>query len=236
METDTRTDETFQGPSFTIEVDLGCPGQPKLTECIRAAQEAWHRLSSGHTFQDWLLVGKACQLLRVEAMRTAHTNKPEGRRYNEEFSDLLEANGFAGIDRAVRSKLFFILDNIAEIEKWLATVPANKRLTLNHPQTIWRAYQRTVVRRPDDGKEKKPSHIEQLKAALIESEEAAAKFKREAERRIPFTRQDTARDIAGVVFRTVSPSKAREVARELNRLARSAEQQDAPQATVEVRV
>ena len=96
---------------------MSCPGQPILSECIRAGQEAWQRLSSGQTRQDWLLVGKACQLLRIEAMRAAHTNRPEGRR----------------------------------------------------------------------------------------------------------TRQDTARDIAGVVFRTISPSKEREVARELNRLVRAAE-------------
>ena len=52
-------------------------------------------------------------------------------------------------------------------------------------------------------------------------------MKREVERGAPFTRQDTARDIAGVVFRTISPSKAREVARELNRLVRAAEAAEA---------
>lgn len=138
-----------------------------LSECIRAGQEAWRRLSSGHTRQDWLLVGKACQLLRVEAMRTAHTNKPEGRRYSQEFSALLKVNGFDAIDKSTRSRLFFILDNLAEIEKWLAIVPANKRLELNHPHTIWRAYQRAVVKKPDDAAPKKPSHVEQLKASLL---------------------------------------------------------------------
>jgi hypothetical protein len=236
MHTDIETDSTFQGSFYTITVkrpdDLGCSEQPKLTECIRVGQEAWHRLSSGATRQDWLLVGKACQLLRVEAMRTAHTNRPEGRRYNQEYSDLLKANGFAGIDKAVRSKLFFILDNIAEIEKWLATLPANKRLELNHPHAIWRAYQRAVVK-PDDGKEKKPSHVEQLRVSLIESQKENAKLKREAERGTPFTRQDIARDIAGCVFRMISPSKAREVARELNRLVRAAAAED--QTAIEVR-
>ena len=216
MDTGTRTSAAFQAYHAH---NIGCPGQP-MNECIWAGQEAWYRLSSSHTWRDWLLVGKACQFLRTEAMRTAHANKPEGRRYNQEFSDLLKANGFDAIDKSTRSRLFGILDNIDDVEKWLATVPANKRLTLNHPHTIWRAYQRIVVKKPDDAVPKKPSHIEQLKASLIESQEEAAKFKREAERRIPFTRQDRACDIAGVVFRTISPSKAREVARELNRLAR----------------
>ena len=132
METDTRTDLTFQAPLHTNRMsrpdNMSCPGQPMLRECIRAGQEAWQRLSSGQTRQDWLLVGKACQLLRIEAMRTAHTNRPEGRRYSQEFSDLLKANGFDAIDKSTRSRLFCILDNIADVEKWLATVPANKRL------------------------------------------------------------------------------------------------------------
>ncbi|MGC2337903.1 MAG: hypothetical protein WA625_19315 [Pseudolabrys sp.] len=222
MDTGTRTDPTVQGSLPTITMirpgDMSCPGQPILSECIRAGQEAWQRLSSGHTRQDWLLVGKACQLLRVEAMRAAHTNRPKGRRYSQEFSDLLKANGFDAIDKSTRSRLFHILDNVDAVEKWVATVPASKRLELNHPHTIWRAYQKTVDKTYDDGK--KPSHVEKLKTSLIESQEENAKLKCEVERGSPFTRQDTARDIAGVVFRMISPSKAREVARELNRLAR----------------
>ena len=207
-------------PLAIIDLNIGCPWQLMLSECIRAGQEAWHRLLSGHTRQDWVLVGKACQLLRAEAMRTAHTNKPEGRRYNQEFSDLLKANGFDTIDKSTRSRLFCILDNVGDVEKWLATVPANKRLTLNHPHTIWRAYQRT--KKSDDIPAKKPSHVEKLKTSLIESQEENAKLKREVERGSSFTRGDTARDIAGVVFRMISPSKVREVARELNRLVRQA--------------
>jgi hypothetical protein len=213
-------------PFAIVDLNIGCPEQPMLHEIIRDGQEAWQRLSSGHSRHDWLRVGKACQLLRTEAMRSAHTNKPEGRRYNQEYSDLLKANGLDGIDKATRSRLFAILDNIAEIEKWLATVPANKKLHLNHPNSIWRAYERTVVKKPDDSTPRMPSHAEKTRLALIESQEESAKLKRELELGSPFTRHDTARAIAGVVFRiTVSPSKAREVARELNRLARSADVQ-----------
>ena len=230
MQTDSETDSTFQGSFYAIKIkqpdNIGCAEQPMLNECLRAAQEAWQRLSSGHTRQDWLLVGKACQMLRTEAMRTAHSNKPEGRRYNQEYSDLLKANGFGGLDKAVRSKLFFILDNIADVEKWLATVPTNKRLTLNHPHTIWRAYQKTVTNKPDDTAAKKPSAFEKNRLALIESQEQCAKLQRDVERGSPFTRQDTARDIAGVVFRMISPSKAHEVVRELNRLVRAAKAEE----------
>jgi hypothetical protein len=170
-------------------------------------------------------------------MRTAHANEAIGRRYNQEFSDLLKANGFDAIDKSTRSRLFGILDNIDDVEKWLATVPANKRLTLNHPHTIWRAYQRTIVKKSHDNTPKKPSHTEKLTASIVALEEENARMKRAIERGGGdlWTPQDTPKDIARVIFGTISRSKAREVAREINKLVREVEKATAPQTTVEAR-
>jgi hypothetical protein len=204
-----------------------------LDECIRAAQEAWKRLSSGHTRRDWMLVGKALQLLRIEAMHTAHCNKPEGRRYNQEYSDLLKANGFDGVDKATRSRLFAILDNSAEIEKWLATVPANKRLQLNHPNSIWRAYQKTIFKKPDDAKPKR-SLVTKLNESVVRLEEENTRLKREVELGAPFTPNDKPGDQAAVVWRMIhcSPMAARALCRALNKLARAAEAEaDAPRTS-----
>ena len=87
--------------------NLGCPDQPKSdNELIRLGQEAWTRLTSCQSWNDWLLVGEALLVGRTECMRVAHTNKPEGRRYNEEFSSWLKATKFDGIDKSTRSRLF----------------------------------------------------------------------------------------------------------------------------------
>ena len=102
---------------------------------------------------------------RAEAMHTAHVDKPEGRRYNQEISYLLKANGLDDIGKADRSKLLFILDNIVEVERWLATVPANKQLKLNHPHTIWRAY-KASVKKPDSTTPKRLSPTEKLKQGI----------------------------------------------------------------------
>jgi hypothetical protein len=159
-----------------------------------------------------MIIGKAFQFLRTEAMYSAHANKPQGRRYNQEFSDLLKANGFDGIDKGTRARLFLVLGHEAAIDDWLATVPPNKRLRLNHPDTVWRAYQKTIVKKSGGGK--KPSQVETLT-------EENARLKREVELGYQFSRQDTAHDIAVVVYQTIlSASKAKEVARELHRLAR----------------
>jgi hypothetical protein len=167
-------------------------------------------------------------------MRTAHVNRPEGRRYNQEFGNWLKANQFDGIHKTTRSQLFKCLEHRKEIETWRAILTSDERQKLNHPVAVLRRWQRIIVKKPDDAAPKKLSHIAKLKESIVTLEEQNLRMKREIECGGPFTRQDTARDIAGTVFRMISPSKAREVARELNR--RSAESQPAPQATTEVRV
>ena len=95
--TDSETASVAQGSfiaSKAIQLGLGCSEQPRAeSECIRAAQEAWRRLlsSPGPTRQDWLLVGKACQLLRAEAMHTAHVQ--QARRPPLQPRDFLLAEG-----------------------------------------------------------------------------------------------------------------------------------------------
>ena len=223
--TDSETASVAQGSfiaSKAIQLGLGCSEQPKPSECIRAAQEAWRRLLSSPdpTRQDWLLVGKACQLLRAEAMHTAHVNKPEGRRYNQEISYLLKANGLDDIGKADRSKLLFILDNIVEVERWLATVPANKQLKLNHPHTIWRAY-KASVKKPDSTTPKRLSPTEKLKQEIVSLKDTKARMQREIERGGGdlWSPDDKVKDIARVIVEKISPTKVSELVRELARLA-----------------
>jgi hypothetical protein len=242
MQTDTRIEPQRQdqpAPITTLEIDsnnLGCTVHPKsIDDCIRVGQEAWKRLSAGHAWSDWVLVGEALLAGRVEAMRVAHTNRPEGRRYNEEYGDWLKATGFDVIESTARKRLFKCLEHRTEIQTWRTTLTTNKLLELNHPGVVLRRWEK-ACKKPDKTTPKRVSHVEKLNASLIQLEEENTRLKREVENGSPFTRADTARDIAGVVFRIISPSKAREVARELNRLARSIERQrqEAPQGAAEV--
>ena len=230
MQTDTEVLSKRQDqPAIDTENgNLECTVHPKSVEDrIRVGREAWERLSSGQAWNDWLLVGEALLAGRMEAMRAAHTNKPEGRRYNEEFSHWLKITRFDAVEATTRKRLLKCLEHRNEIQAWRATLTTNKLHVLNHPGVVLRRWQKTIVKKPDDDASKKPSHTEKLKASIIALEEDNTRMKREVERGGPFTRQDTARDIAAVVFRTISPSKARDVARELNRLVRAAEAAEA---------
>lgn len=60
-------------------------------------------------------------------MRAAHTNKPEGRRYNEEFSYWLKANKFGSVDKSTRSRLLECLARRDEIESWRVTLATSDR-------------------------------------------------------------------------------------------------------------
>jgi hypothetical protein len=210
-------------PNIEIDSDtLGCPGQPKSVEqVIRAGQEAWKRLSSGLTWSDWVLVGEALQVGQAEAMRTAHTNAPEGRRFNSEIGQWLKANDFDRIDKGTRSRLLTCLKNRPAIEAWMATLPINKRLTLNHPNTVWRAWQRTQVPKSDDTPPK-PSHVERLKASIVELEEDNARMRREIKSGGGdlWRPEDSAKSIARVWASTLSPSKIESIIKEYRKLRR----------------
>jgi hypothetical protein len=109
MQIDNRIDckQQDEPQPFTVEIDLdeiGLTVKPKQVEQrVQNGQEAWSRLTNCQAWTDWLLVAEALDVGRTEAMQAAHTNKPEGRRYNEEYGDWLEANRFDCVNKTTRS-------------------------------------------------------------------------------------------------------------------------------------
>jgi hypothetical protein len=53
---------------------------------LHRGREAWNRLRTNSTWEDWKAVGKAHVIGQSTAMRDAHVNKPKGRSYNAAFS------------------------------------------------------------------------------------------------------------------------------------------------------
>jgi hypothetical protein len=201
--------------------EFGCSEQPKKEQTIQIGQAAWQRLTGVQTWQDWLLVGDALITGRAEAMSTAHTNRPEGKLYNKEYGIWLEAHDFAAIDKGTRSRLLECIEHRAEIEAWRATLTTTQRLAFNHPVTILRRWRsKTAV--PDQSAVAKVSHTAKLKASIAELEEQCFRLKRESEHGGGdlWSRNDTAKDIARVLFSQFSRSKAGAVAQELTNLTR----------------
>jgi hypothetical protein len=131
--------------------NLGCTVQPK-SDSVEAGRAAWIRLKGHSTWEDWKAVGIAIAEGRAWSMVKARTNKPEGRRYNEEFGAWLDECGFADLEKATRARLLKCMENRVAIEDFLATLGLGKRLKLNHPVSVWNAYKReTEAPKPKTG-------------------------------------------------------------------------------------
>jgi hypothetical protein len=112
-------------------------------DVYREGREALDRIST-RDWSDWQKVGAALAAGRTEAMRSANTNRPKGKRYNQAFGIVLKREQLDRLDSATRNQLLRIEQNLSAIEEWREKLDAAQRLRWNHPSAIWRNWQRTV--------------------------------------------------------------------------------------------
>ncbi len=198
-----------------VNSNMGCPGQPIVAddECIVAGRQASERLknSGKRLWEDWLLVGKAVERVQGHAMLAAQTNRPEGKRFCQQHADLLRRAGLDWIDKATRSRLLECLKHGEEIDAFLAKLSDAKRSKINHPNSVWRAYQKSTS---------EPTAPKQSAISELRAENARLRREVESGGGDLWAASDTAKDIAMVIRSKVTPSKAKAIADELKRLAK----------------
>ena len=182
-------------------------GRANPDPIILRGQEAWARLRQELAWEDWLAVGEALRLGRHLAMLEARTNEPSGKRYQAIYGDWLRQNGFDEIDKGDRSRLFDCLENLSAIHGWRQTLPLNQRVRLNHPNSIWRNWQKskTTV-------DTRPSPTAKYKDEIVRLEDENSRLRRAGDEL--FLPQDTATDIARLLadrLLRLTPSKARQI-------------------------
>jgi hypothetical protein len=139
----------------------------------RAGQAAWKRLQKCKSWTDWMAVGEALVAGRAMAMQGAKTNRPEGKGYNQLFSQYLTHYGLAEIDKSARAKLLRVMEHRGEIEDYRNALPQNLRLELNHPVTVLRRWQAaTKVSKPRAPRHDYAGEIDGLAAHVAELEAA----------------------------------------------------------------
>jgi hypothetical protein len=186
---------------------------PPGTDTITAADEAADRLISGQSWHDWVAVGHALLIGRTQAMASAVTNRPDGKRYASALNRWL--NEHPKLDKllggnphkALRSRLLDLIDHISDVEAWRLTVPTNHRLKLNYPITVWKHWQRKTA---DPNKQRKPSPIAKLKESVFALEEENQRLK-EANGGNTFTAKDKPADVVRLLRDTFSPNKLKEI-------------------------
>jgi hypothetical protein len=189
-----------------------------LDPIIVRGREAWSRLRKGQVWDDWLVVGEALHLGRHLAMLEAHTNEPSGSRYNAVYGEWLQINGFNEIDKGVRSRLFDCLQRRSEIEAWRSTLPLSKRLHVNHPNTIWRNWQKaTVAGKATANSTAQLSPIAKLKQEVMRLEDENLQLRRAGDDL--FSSRDSAADIARLIadrlLQRLTPTKVHQVLEQL---------------------
>ena len=199
-------------PVESVDKELTRSTHPEEAVLDRG-REAWNRLRTNSTWEDWKAVGKAHVIGQAMAMRDAHVNKPKGRSYNAAFSAWAKKSGFEGLDKGVRSRLLDVMKHLAEIDAWLAKLPLTEQQKINHPNTVWRKWKASTVV-PDPNAPQKVSPYQKLSESVATLQEENDRMRREIERGGGdlWTAQDKPQDIAKVIFDKVGKSKAAKVA------------------------
>jgi phage shock protein A len=146
---------------------------PEQLELFAQDRERWARISGGGHLDDWRALAPGLLLRRAMAMKTADTNKPEGRRYNKAMSALLERDGLHTMPKGAVSDLLWLYDSperITILDEHLATMTAGERSRINSPVTAKQIVNRVVKSRgePEDKKPRKRSPVAELTEQVLE--------------------------------------------------------------------
>jgi hypothetical protein len=134
------TDRERLGGDYKPPAPVTQPHRRNDDEIVLEGEAALRRIRGSAPMQDWLKIGRALLVLRKRAMQETGTKKPRGLPYVTRNSALLRQHGFMAISRSARQTAMLVVENLPAIEAWLATLPDDKRLGLNHPMVVWRGY------------------------------------------------------------------------------------------------
>jgi hypothetical protein len=109
---------------------------------VDAGREAWERRKADarKCWDDFKQIGKAFQVGRKLAMARAGTSEPRGKAYNQHFGHWLHENRLDDFDASDRAKLMRLMDELAEVEAWRASLPPDTQQKLNHPSAVSEAW------------------------------------------------------------------------------------------------
>jgi hypothetical protein len=109
---------------------------------IGAGRYAWEQIAKSGSFSGWVAVGKALAVGRDFARTPHNSGGLPGGSLRSLSAQWIEAHGFAGMQKSVRSVAIEFAENIAAIEAWRSTLDERTRRRLVHPLSNvrrWRA-------------------------------------------------------------------------------------------------
>jgi hypothetical protein len=109
---------------------------------IKAAAECWQAYGRASSFDAILKIGRGLLVGRNLVLKSTGADRPEGRRYCAAFSLWIEAHGFSGMQKSLRSASIELAENAEEITAWRSTLDDRARRRLTGPLANvrrWRA-------------------------------------------------------------------------------------------------
>jgi hypothetical protein len=85
------------------------------------------------------------QIGRDYSLKTTGANRPMGQIYCKAFGAWLAKCGFGSIEKSVRSAALDLVEHLAEIEAWRATLSEKRRRQLKHPLSNVAAWRKATA-------------------------------------------------------------------------------------------
>jgi hypothetical protein len=115
-------------------------------DTVAEGRLAWQRIREHgrRNFDDWICVARALAIGRTAALKAAKTNKCVGSRYNREMGIWLTDRGLDGVVAQERYRALLVLEHLDAISAFRAGLDEAQRRRLNHPNSVWFAWKRSI--------------------------------------------------------------------------------------------
>jgi hypothetical protein len=199
-------------------------------EVLAQDRERWQRMGAGHHLDDWLAFGPGQHIRRTLAMKIAHTNKPEGRAYNEAMAALLHRDRLHTMDKASLTAVLWLHDtptHMSILNEIRACLTEGQRSRLNSPITARQRVEKELKVR-SGGIENKlhKSMVASQKHQLAEQERQIAHLDEklaaaEARGSLFDLQHDNVDNIARAIVGAISAAKAKKLAEAISAALRA---------------
>jgi hypothetical protein len=112
---------------------------------IKTGVECWQAIGRAESFEAWVKIGKALQIGRDYSLKATGANRPMGQIYCKTFGAWLAKCGFGAIEKSVRSAALDLVEHLAEIEAFRATLSDKRQRQLKHPLSNVAAWRKATA-------------------------------------------------------------------------------------------
>jgi hypothetical protein len=169
-------ENAINGQPLTIDYLQQLP--PDEREVVRQSDQAFIQVRQ--TWARWKMVRAGLVVLRDLAMRETGSNNIMSKRYRNRFHELLEHRAYCSekMNDTTRKALLKCAELSPELDEWHDNLDEDRRLRLNHPERVLRAFRESQEHKPASRQSRRAHHEAELEK--VQQEAATAVSSRDA--------------------------------------------------------